>query len=152
MGNACKSFVGKLESKKLIGRPRSRWEDNTRMDLIDFYSRRGLGIFLFTTASKTAMGPTQLPIQLVQVALSLGVKRPESEADHSPPSSVEVKELVELHLHSPNMPPWRGAKFKKSTGTTLPYLGTKWPLIQTFKAKCLKMATGDQNSASNKKS
>jgi hypothetical protein len=33
-------------------------------------------------------------------ALSLGVKRPEREADHSPPSSTEVKECVELYLHS----------------------------------------------------
>jgi hypothetical protein len=31
------------------------------------------------------------------------------KADHSPPSSTEVKECVELHLHSPNTPPWRGA-------------------------------------------
>jgi len=30
-----------------------------------------------------------------------------------------VKERVELHLHSPNKPSWRGAWFKKSTGTTL---------------------------------
>jgi hypothetical protein len=33
------------------------------------------------------------------------------EADHSPPSSVEVKERVELYLHSPNMHSWRGAQF-----------------------------------------
>jgi hypothetical protein len=31
------------------------------------------------------------------------------EADHSPPSSAEVKEWVELYLHSPNTPSWRGA-------------------------------------------
>jgi len=30
-----------------------------------------------------------------------GVKRPKREADHSPPSSSEVKESVELYLHSP---------------------------------------------------
>jgi hypothetical protein len=30
---------------------------------LDF--RRGLGIFLFTTASRTAVGPTQPPIQWV---------------------------------------------------------------------------------------
>jgi hypothetical protein len=30
-----------------------------------------------------------------------GLKRPEREADHSPPSSAEVKECVELYLHSP---------------------------------------------------
>jgi hypothetical protein len=28
------------------------------------------------------------------------------EADHSPQSSAEVKEWVELYLHSPNTPPW----------------------------------------------
>jgi hypothetical protein len=50
-----------------------------------------LGIFLFTTASRTALGPTQPPIQWVPGALSLGVKRPRCEPDHSPPSSAEVK-------------------------------------------------------------
>jgi hypothetical protein len=37
-----------------------------------------------------------------------GVKRSGRKADHSPPSSAEVKECVELYLHSPNTPPWRG--------------------------------------------
>jgi hypothetical protein len=32
------------------------------------------------------------------------------EADHSRPSSAEVKEWVELSLHSPNTPSWRGAQ------------------------------------------
>jgi hypothetical protein len=66
-------------------------------------------IFLLTAASRTALGPTQPPIQGVPGALSLGVKRPEREADHSPVSSAEVKEWVELYLHFPNMPSWRGA-------------------------------------------
>jgi hypothetical protein len=52
----------------------------------------GLGIFLFTTASRTAVGSTQLRIQWVLGTPSLGVKRLEREADHSPPSSAEVKE------------------------------------------------------------
>jgi hypothetical protein len=56
-----------------------------------FDSKRGLGIFLFTTASRMALGPTQPPIQWVSGALSLGVKRPEREADHSLPSSAKVK-------------------------------------------------------------
>jgi hypothetical protein len=34
-------------------------------------------------------------------ALSLGVKHPRHEADHSLPSTVEVKEGVELYLNSP---------------------------------------------------
>jgi hypothetical protein len=59
------------------------------------------GIFLFTTASRTALGPTQPPIQWVPGALSLEVKRQGREADHLPPSSAEVKESVQLYLHSP---------------------------------------------------
>jgi hypothetical protein len=52
-----------------------------------------------------------------------GVKRPKREADHSPPSSAEVKECVDLYFHSPNTPSWRGAQFKKkSTGATLHYV------------------------------
>jgi hypothetical protein len=54
-------------------------------------SRRGLGIFLFTTAFRTALGPTQTPIQWVTGALSVGVKRPRSEANHSPQSRAAVK-------------------------------------------------------------
>jgi hypothetical protein len=60
--------------------------------VLGFDSRRGLGIVLFTTASRTALGPTQPPIQWVPGSLSLAVKRPGREADHSPPSSAEVKE------------------------------------------------------------
>jgi hypothetical protein len=37
----------------------------------------------------------------VKGALSLEVKRPGREADHSPTSSTEVTECVELYLHSP---------------------------------------------------
>jgi hypothetical protein len=66
------------------------------MDLNDNWYRRGLGIFRFTTASRTTLRPTHPPIQWVTGALSLGVKRPGHEADHSPPSSTEVKEYVEL--------------------------------------------------------
>jgi hypothetical protein len=32
------------------------------------------------------------------------------EADYSPPSSAEVKEWMELYLHSPNTPSWSGAQ------------------------------------------
>jgi len=37
------------------------------------------------------------------------VKLPWSEADHSPPSSAEVKECVELYLHYPTTSSWHGA-------------------------------------------
>jgi hypothetical protein len=56
-------------------------------------SQRGLGIFPFTTGSRTALGPIQPPIQWVPGILSLGVERQEPEADHSPPSSAEAKNV-----------------------------------------------------------
>jgi hypothetical protein len=76
--------------------------------VLGFDSRRGLGIFHFSTASRTALGPAQPSIQWVVETLSLGVKRPGREADPSPPSSAKDKECVELYLHSPNTPSWRG--------------------------------------------
>jgi hypothetical protein len=56
-----------------------------------FESRQEMGV-LFTTVSSPALGPAQPPIQRLPGALSLGVKRPGREADHSRPSSAEVKE------------------------------------------------------------
>jgi hypothetical protein len=65
----------------------------------------GTGNFSLHHSVQTVLGPTQPPIQQVPGALSLGVKRPGREADHSPPTSVEVKnawrytstDLVHLH-------------------------------------------------------
>jgi hypothetical protein len=42
-----------------------------------------------------------------------GVKRPWREADHSPPSSAEVKECMELYIRSSTTLSWRGAQFKE---------------------------------------
>jgi hypothetical protein len=50
-------------------------------------------------------------IQWVLGALSLGVKRPGREAEHSPPSSAEVKKRGDIPP-LPNTPSWRGAQFK----------------------------------------
>jgi hypothetical protein len=60
-----------------------------RLDGFEF--RHGLEIFLFTTASRPALEPTQPPIHWVPGTLSLGVKRPGREAEHSSPSSTELK-------------------------------------------------------------
>jgi hypothetical protein len=95
-----------------------RWAGGWIIGVLGFDSRRGLGILLFATASRTALGPTQPPIQWALGALSLGVKRPGCEADHSPPSSAEVIEWVELYLHSPNTPSWRGAQLKQRDNFT----------------------------------
>jgi hypothetical protein len=77
--------------------------------VLGFNSQQGLGIFLFIIISRIALGPTHTPIQWVKGALSLEIKWPGHEADHSPPSSADVKECVELYLHSPNTPSWHGA-------------------------------------------
>jgi hypothetical protein len=53
-------------------------------------------IFLFYTASRPALGPTQSPIQWVQEALSPGVKQLGREADRWPPSSAEVKNVRDI--------------------------------------------------------
>jgi hypothetical protein len=93
----------------MIAQSVQHWATGWTIRVLGFDSRWGLRIFLFTTVSRMALGPTQPPIQWVPQALSLGAKRPGREADHSLPSSAEVKECVELCLHSPNMPSWRGA-------------------------------------------
>jgi hypothetical protein len=59
--------------------------------VLGFDSLQGLGMFFFTIMFRTALGPTQSPIQLVPGAVSLRVKWLGREADHSPPSSAEVK-------------------------------------------------------------
>jgi hypothetical protein len=57
--------------------------------------------FLLSTLSRPTLGSTQPPIQWVQWAISLGVKRPGREAEHSPPTSAEVKKNVGLYIHTP---------------------------------------------------
>jgi hypothetical protein len=42
------------------------------------------------------------------------------EADHSPPSTAQVKECVELYLHTPYTSSWLGVQL--STGTNLPFI------------------------------
>jgi hypothetical protein len=58
-----------------------------------FESRREQGLFLFTTASRPALVPTQPPIPWVPGPFFLGIKRPRREADHPPPSSADVKDM-----------------------------------------------------------
>jgi hypothetical protein len=90
-----------------------RWAMGWTIGVLGFDSRRRLGIFLFTTASRTVLGPTQPPIKWVPRALPLGVKRPGREADNSFPSSADFKECVELYFHSPNTHSWRHTQLKK---------------------------------------
>jgi hypothetical protein len=74
----------------MIAQSVQQWATGWTIGVLGFDSRWGLGIFLFTTASRTALGPTQR-------GLSLGVKRQGREADHSPPPSAQVKMRGAIH-------------------------------------------------------
>ena len=68
----------------------------------------------FPHPSRPALGHTQPPVLGIP-GLSPGVKRPGRGVDQPSPSSVEVKERVELHLYSPSRPSW------PVLGRTLPH-------------------------------
>jgi hypothetical protein len=55
------------------------------------FDSRQCKIFLFSTAFRPTLGPTQPPIQRLPGAFSLGIKRQGREADHSPPTSAEIR-------------------------------------------------------------
>jgi hypothetical protein len=105
------------------------WTTSWAIGVLGFDSRRGLGIFLFTTASRTALGPTQPPVQWVPGTLSLGVKRLGREADRSLPSSAEIKECMELYLPFPDMPSWRGAPLNISKYCSGFYVFCSWTVL-----------------------
>jgi hypothetical protein len=69
----------------------SRYSDGLQAGRPGFDSRQGQVIFLDSTASRRALELVQPPIQRVPGDLLPEVKQQEREADHSPPSSDEVK-------------------------------------------------------------
>jgi hypothetical protein len=64
----------------------------------------GISIFylLFSMWAKMVLGYTELPFQWIVGALSLVVKQPRSEADHSPPTSVKAEKTWIYTLFLPN--------------------------------------------------
>jgi hypothetical protein len=69
--------------------------------------------------------PSLYPMSTGGGGLSLEVKQPGREANNSPPSSAEVKERVELYIHSSNAYSRRGARLKKIVQGQL-YLSSIW--------------------------
>jgi hypothetical protein len=65
----------------------------------------GAGNFSLHHRVQIGSGAHPASYPMVPQVLSLEVKLPGREADHSPPSSAEIKECVDLHVHSPIRPP-----------------------------------------------
>jgi hypothetical protein len=90
-----------------------RWATGWTIGVLGLDFWRGLGIFLFATASTTALGPTQPPIQWVPGTLYVGVKRPGRELHlHLVPRSKNERS----YTSTPNTLSRRGAQLKKAQG------------------------------------
>jgi hypothetical protein len=81
---------------------------------------QGQGIFLFATASRSAVGPTQSPVQRMPA-----VKRSGREADQSPPSSAQGKIAPLSRISSWHCP-------QVSTVTTSPLLNISEAKFNVF--------------------
>jgi len=106
--NSCRTYYRRLYS--VVGTiTRLQGLDDPRSAI-----RRVWKIFLFLKTSRPALGPTQPPSQRVPGVFSPGIKRLGLAADHSSPSSAEVKRV------SVAIPPLSLSAFMQSTGTALP--------------------------------
>jgi hypothetical protein len=85
----------------------SQYSDGLWAGRPDLIPGRGK-IFLFSTASRLALGLTQPPIQSVLGAIFPGAKRQGHEADYSPLSSAEVKNGGAI-APLPHTSSWHGA-------------------------------------------
>jgi hypothetical protein len=77
--------------RAMIAQSVLRWATGWTIGVRGFDSRLGLGIFLFTGASRNGSGAHPTSYAMGTRALSLGIKWLGREVDHSPPSTAEVK-------------------------------------------------------------
>jgi hypothetical protein len=82
-------------------------------------SPRRVNNFHFSIAFRQDLGPNQPPIQWVLEALSLIVKRPGREADHSSPTSAKVKKTW-VYTQLSHTSSWRSSQLSK--GRTFQFL------------------------------
>lgn len=81
--------------------------------------RRGRGKTLLSIkASRPALGPTKPLLNEYQGLFSLGVKWLVGEAQHTPPSSVEVKNALS-YTSTPHMPSWWSDQLSTQTTSLL---------------------------------
>jgi hypothetical protein len=86
----------------------SRYSDGKRAGWRGFNSREGQEIFLHSTASRPGSGAHSASYPIRSGVFPLGANRPGRAADHSPPSSAEVKNGGAIPP-LPHMTSWRGA-------------------------------------------
>jgi hypothetical protein len=109
-----------------------------RLDDRGFESWQSLGIFLFTTVSRRALGPTQSHIWWLPRALSLGVKWPGCEADHSLPPSIEVKNSWSYTpLPQYAFMAWCSVKAQGQIYLYHNHIGRKCTIIQVLNCGCI---------------
>jgi hypothetical protein len=124
----------------VIAQSVQRWATGWTIGFLGFDSRRGLEIFLFTTASRTALGPTHPHIQWVQGVLSLGVKRPGREADHSPHLVPRSKNECGYISTPPIRLIWRGVRLNQRDNFTFyNILRHKFQQTSVFHKPCSKI-------------
>jgi hypothetical protein len=121
------SFVGQL----------SQYSDGLRAGWLGFNSQQEQVILLCSTASRQALQATQPHIQWVPGALFPGIKQQGCEADHSPPSSTNVKNCGAIPPF-PIFMPW--CLIKQMDKFTLYLMHLKCGLYRTecINCKCLK--------------
>jgi hypothetical protein len=97
-------------------------------------------IFLFSTTCRPALGPTQPPIQWAPGTLYPRIKRPGRKADHSPPSSAEVKNGGAIPP-LPHMSSWHSVWLIKHRDNFTFYIrragSEAWNTIINFKGEAL---------------
>jgi hypothetical protein len=86
-----------------------RWDTGWMIGVRD---PAGAGNFSFHHRVQTGSGAHPASYPIGTRGSFPGGKAAGREADHSPASSAEVKEWVELYLPSPNTPLWRGAQHR----------------------------------------
>jgi hypothetical protein len=91
-----------------------------------------VGIFLFTTASRPALEPTEPPIQSILGTVSLEVKRPGREADNSL-HLMRRSRMRGVTFPFPNTPSWCGARLKHKLRRV--YIGIRYVILCNEKAQ-----------------
>jgi hypothetical protein len=81
--------------------PQNTTEHN-KSQKVSLYGGHNFLLAISRTSSALIWIKYRYIIQSVPETLSLEVRRPRREADHSPLHSAKTKEWVELYLHSPN--------------------------------------------------